>query len=124
MALGGIETSISDPGGTYRRRLQTMTVLTIGGALGCFLGTLAAANIWISLVTVSIWGFIWGLIRNVSQAAAPASALCVVIFLCALGQPDPFLAVAIHRVVCLLVGCIASITLAMALWPFRPYAPA
>ena len=119
-SLGGIETSISDPGGTYRRRLQTMAVLTIGGTAGCFLGTLGAANIIIALFSIAIWGFLWGLLRNLSEIAAPASMLCVVMFLCALGQPEPTLPTAVQRSLFLLIGCILSLVLATAVWPFRP----
>ena len=100
-----------------------MAVLTLGGTIGTFIGTLAAVNIWTALITIAAWGFLWGLLRSLSEIAAPTSALNVVIFLCALGQSQPKLDEAVHRALLLCIGCVLSLGLAMGLWPFRPYAP-
>src|ERR1700676_3726919 len=43
--LGGFEAILSDTGGPYRTRLSSLLTLSLGGAIGLFLGSLAGNDL-------------------------------------------------------------------------------
>ena len=53
-ALGGFEAILSDQGGPYRGRLESLLTLSVGGAAGVFVGALAGGSLhWALPVTVT-----------------------------------------------------------------------
>jgi uncharacterized membrane protein YccC len=123
-ALGGIEAIVTDAGGPYRIRLGRLSVLTLGGALGVFLGTLAGNSLAWALPVTLIFCFAWTYLTSLGQPFASASLLVNVIYACGLGEPDPSLHEALLRGGFLLIGGLWATILSLFLWPLDPYRPA
>jgi uncharacterized membrane protein YccC len=123
-ALGGIEAIVTDAGGPYRTRLGKLAVLTLGGALGVFLGTLAGNSLAWALPVTLIFCFTSTYLTSLGQPFASASLLVNVIYACGLGEPNPSLHEALLRGGFILLGGLWATVLSLLLWPLDPYRPA
>jgi uncharacterized membrane protein YccC len=123
-ALGGIEAIVSDAGGPYRSRLGRLSVLSIGGALAVFLGTLVGGDLRWALPVTLLFCFVWTYLSVLGQPFASAGLLVQVIYICGIGDPDPSLREALLRAGFLLLGGLWATLLSLFLWPLDPYRPA
>lgn len=123
-ALGGFEAIIADPGGPYRTRLGSLGTVTVGGALGCMLGSVIGTNrIWAIPVTL-LFCFVWSYLNVLGQPFTSASGLVQLFFFCGLGYPVPTWHAAAIRGFYVLIGGAWAMLLSFFLWPVDPYRPA
>lgn len=123
-ALGGFEAIISDPGGPYKTRLGSLGTVALGGAAGCFLGTLVgASHLWAIPVTL-LFCFLWSYLSVLGQPFTSAGGLVQLFFFCGLGFPVPSLREAAVRGAFVLIGGAWAMALSFFLWPVDPYRPA
>lgn len=123
-ALGGFEAIISDPGGPYRTRLGSLGTVTLGGAVGCAMGTLLGmSHVWAIPVTL-LFCFLWSYLNVLGQPFTSSSTLVQLFFFCGLGYPDPSPREALIRGGYVLIGGAWAMLLSFFLWPVDPYRPA
>jgi uncharacterized membrane protein YccC len=123
-ALGGFEAIIADSGGPYRTRLGKLAVISLGGGLGCAIGTLAGGDVRWAVPVTALFCFIWSYLAVLGSPFTPAGVLVQVIYFCGLGAPDPSWRTACIRGLFVLAGGLWAITFSLVLWPFDPYRPA
>lgn len=123
-ALGGFEAVISDTGGPYRSRLGSLITLSLGGAAGLFLGSLAGANLYWALPGTLIWCFLWSYLAVLGQPFASAGVLVQVIYICGIGAPAASWRGAAGPALLLLAGGAWAALLSLLLWPLDAYRPA
>ena len=123
-ALGGIEAIIADSGGPYRSRLASLATLSLGGAIGLFLGCIAGRSlVWALPVTVAFC-FAWSYLAVLGQPFSSAGLLVQVIYICGVGAPAASWHVALGWSLALLVGAAWAALLSLFLWPLDAYRPA
>ena len=86
-SLGGFEAILSDTGGPYRSRMASLATLSIGGALGLFLGSIAGGSIIWALPVTILFCFTWSYLAVLGPPFAGAGLLVQVIFICGIGAP-------------------------------------
>ncbi len=123
-ALGGMEAIVSDAGGPYRSRLGRLSLLSLGGALAVFLGTLVGDDLRLALPVTLLFCFVWTYLSVLGQPFSSAGLLIQVIYICGLGDPEPSLKEAALRAAFLLAGGCWAMLLSLFLWPLDPYRPA
>jgi uncharacterized membrane protein YccC len=123
-ALGGFEAIIADTGGPYRIRMSSLATLSLGGAAGLFLGSVAGVSlVWALPVTV-LFCFGWSYLAVLGQPFASAGILVQVIFICGIGAPTASWHEALTRSLLLLAGGAWAALLSLFLWPLDAYRPA
>jgi uncharacterized membrane protein YccC len=123
-SLGGFEAILADTGGPYRSRMASLATLSIGGALGLFLGSIAGGSlIWALPVTV-LFCFLWSYLAVLGPPFAGAGLLVQVIFICGIGAPTANWHEALVRGLFLLGGGAWAALLSLFLWPLDAYRPA
>ncbi|MGA2649773.1 MAG: FUSC family protein [Terracidiphilus sp.] len=123
-SLGGFEAILADTGGPYRSRMASLATLSIGGALGLFLGSIAGGSlIWALPVTV-LFCFLWSYLAVLGPPFAGAGLLVQVIFICGIGAPTANRHEALVRGLLLLGGGAWAALLSLFLWPLDAYRPA
>jgi uncharacterized membrane protein YccC len=123
-ALGGFEAILADPGGPYRHRIRSIAVLSVGGAIGCFIGAFAGGHMEYALAVTLAWCFVWSYLLVLGSPFASAGPLVQVIYFCGLGAPSPHYSVAAAQAGYVLVGGLWAMLLSLFLWPVDPYRPA
>jgi uncharacterized membrane protein YccC len=123
-ALGGFEAVISDTGGPYRSRLGSLVTLSLGGAAGLFLGSLAGANLYWALPVTMLWCFLWSYLAVLGQPFTSAGILVQVIYICGIGAPAASWRGAAGPALLLLAGGAWAALLSLLLWPLDAYRPA
>jgi hypothetical protein len=81
-ALGGFEATLADLGGSYQARFTAMGLLSVGGAIGLFLGMISGGHHWSVFLGTVIWSFLWAYASVLGGTVNAFNALVVVIFLC------------------------------------------
>jgi uncharacterized membrane protein YccC len=122
--LGGFEAILSDTGGPYRSRLSSLLTLSLGGAAGLFLGSLAGNDLLWALAVTVFFCFVWSYLAVLGQPFSSAGVLVQVIFICGLGAPTPAWREALNHALLLLAGGAWAALLSLLLWPLDPYRPA
>ena len=123
-ALGGFEAILADTGGPYRSRMASLATLSLGGAVGLFLGSIAGGSlIWALPVTV-LFCFLWSYSAVLGPPFAGAGLLVQVIFICGIGAPTANWHEALTRGLFLLGGGAWAALLSLFLWPLDAYRPA
>lgn len=123
-ALGGFEAIVADRGGPYRTRLSSLVTLSLGGAVGLFLGSLAGGSLnWALPVTV-LWCFLWSYLAVLGQPFSSAGILVQVIFICGIGAPTSSWHEALSHSLLLVAGGAWAALLSLFLWPLDAYRPA
>ena len=123
-ALGGMEAIVSDAGGPYRIRLGRLSVVSLGGALAIFAGTLAGNDLRWALPVTLLFCFGWTYLSVVGQPFTSAGLLVQVIFICGIGEPETSVKEAALRAAFVLMGGVWATILSLFLWPLDPYRPA
>ena len=123
-ALGGFEAIVADAGGPYRTRLSSLATVSLGGALGLFIGSLGGARLpWALPITV-LFCFFWSFLAVLGQPFNSAGILVQVIFICGIGAPTSSVHEAFLRSLLLLAGGAWAVALSLILWPLDAYRPA
>jgi uncharacterized membrane protein YccC len=123
-ALGGFEAILADTGGPYRTRMASLTTLSLGGAAGLFLGSLAGGHIAWALPVTLAFCFFWSYLAVLGQPFTQAGLLVQVIYICGIGAPTPDWHEALSRGLLLLAGGAWAALLSLFLWPLDAYRPA
>jgi uncharacterized membrane protein YccC len=123
-ALGGFEAIVSDSGGPYRTRLGSLATVSLGGALGLFLGSLAGASLHWALPITVLFCFAWSFLVVLGQPFNSAGILVQVIYICGIGAPTSSFHEALTRSLLLLAGGAWAVLLSLILWPLDAYRPA
>jgi len=123
-ALGGFEAILSDTGGSYRTRLNSLATLTLGGSVGVFLGALVGGSLYWALPVTVLWCFLWSYLAVLGQPFASAGVLVQVIFICGIGAPAANWREALGIALLLLAGGAWAVVLSLFLWPLDAYRPA
>jgi len=123
-ALGGFEAILSDTGGPYRSRMASLATLSLGGALGLFLGSIAGGSIIWALPVTVLFCFVWSYLAVLGPPFAGAGLLVQVIFICGIGAPTANWHEALTRGLFLLGGGAWAALLSLFLWPLDAYRPA
>jgi uncharacterized membrane protein YccC len=123
MSLGGFNGALADKGGPYRTRAGTMGVVTVCGALTVLAGTLASGHLAVVIPLVFFVALAAGLARawgaaGVSVAGGSLSAFAIALAVPALGASD-----AVARAGYTVVGGLVAMSIALVVWPLRPFRP-
>ena len=122
-SLGGFSAAVADRGGAYRTRALTMGALTVGAALGVFVGGLFGAHTWPAVILTLIVVGLTGLAREFGISAGGVGTSIAVAFAVSLSAPSPNATEALWRGLYLLAGGAWAMVLALVFWPIRPYRP-
>ena len=123
MSLGGFNASLSDRGGSYRTRAQTMMLLLGASALATFAGTLASRHFLSALVVTFVVAFAGSVLRvwgNPGISIGGAALSSYVVALALAPEPHDW----VTRPAFLILGGLWAMMLALVFWPLRPYRPA
>jgi uncharacterized membrane protein YccC len=123
-ALGGFEAILADTGGPYRTRLGSLATLSLGGAAGCFLGSLTGGNLALAAPVTVLFCFLWSYLAVLGQPFSSAGLLVQVLFVCGVGAPASSAREALGYALLLLAGGAWAAVLSLFLWPLDPYRPA
>jgi uncharacterized membrane protein YccC len=123
-ALGGFEAIVADTGGPYRTRLSSLATLSLGGAAGLLLGSLAGDSLHWALPVTVLWCFGWSYLAVLGQPFSSAGVLVQVIYICGVGAPTTSWREALVRGLLLLAGGAWAALLSLLLWPLDAYRPA
>jgi uncharacterized membrane protein YccC len=122
--LGGFEAIVSDTGGPYRTRLGSLATVSLGGALGLFLGSICGANLYLALPVTVLFCFLWSYLGVLGQPFSSAGVLVQVIYFCGVGAPASNGRQALGWALLLLAGGAWAAFLSLILWPLDAYRPA
>jgi uncharacterized membrane protein YccC len=122
--LGGFEAILSDTGGPYRSRMGSLATLSLGGAAGLFLGSLAGTRLEWALPVTVFFCFLWSYLAVLGPPFSGAGVLVQVIYICGIGAPTSNWHEALTRGLLLLVGGAWAALLSLFLWPLDAYRPA
>jgi uncharacterized membrane protein YccC len=123
-ALGGFEAILADTGGPYRSRMASLATLSLGGAAGLFLGSIAGGHLVWALPTTILFCFLWSYLGVLGQPFSSAGLLVQVIFICGIGAPTHNWREAMTHALLLLAGGAWAALLSLLLWPLDAYRPA
>ena len=122
--LGGFEAIVSDTGGPYRTRLSSLATVSLGGALGLFLGSLIGSSLYWALPVTLLFCFLWSYLAVLGQPFSSAGILVQVIFICGVGAPAANWRQALGWALLLVAGGAWAALLSLFLWPLDAYRPA
>jgi uncharacterized membrane protein YccC len=123
-ALGGFEAILADTGGPYRTRMGSLATLSLGGAAGLFLGSLAGGSLQWALPVTVLWCFLWSYLAVLGQPFSSAGILVQVIYVCGVGAPSASWREALAAALLVLAGGAWAALLSLLLWPLDAYRPA
>jgi uncharacterized membrane protein YccC len=123
-SLGGFEAILADTGGPYRSRMSSLATLSLGGAAGLFLGSLAGTRLQWALPVTILFCFLWSYLAVLGSPFSGAGLLVQVIYICGVGAPTSNWHEALTRALLLLAGGAWAALLSLFLWPLDAYRPA
>ena len=124
MSLGGFNAALSDKGGSYTARAQTMIALLFASALAVVLGTLAQGRLVPELVVTFLVAFVCCLLRVWGNPGISVGSGSLTVYVVALAIPAAHPSDALLRAGYAIVGSLWAMGIALLLWPLRPYRPA
>lgn len=124
MSLGGFNVALSDRGGAYRVRAATMAAVTMSGAAAVLLGTLAHDRLALAIPLVFVVALFAGLARVWGAAGVSIGGAALSTLVIALAEPAVPLVGAFARAGFAAVGGVVATTIALVVWPLRPFRPA
>lgn len=124
MSLGGFNGALSDRGGAYRSRAQTMAVLLATGAVAACLGTLASGHLIPALIVTFGVAFATSVLRVWGNPGVSIGGATLSVYVLALAIPPANPRDALVRAGYLILGGLWAMGIALVLWPLRPYRPA
>ena len=123
MSLGGFNGALSDRGGPYRTRATTMGLITLSSAVAVALGTLAGGHDVIAVALTFVVALVACLFRTFGDAGASIGGATLSTFVIALAIPAATVTAALTSAGFAIVGGLWAMTIALLLWPLRPYRP-
>ncbi|MEO8334566.1 MAG: FUSC family protein [bacterium] len=124
MSLGGFNGALSDKGGSYKARAQTMSALLVAGAIAAMLGTVAQGRLLPLLVVTFIVAFVCCLLRVWGNPGISVGGASLTVYVVALAIPSEQVADIWVRAVYVVLGGLWAMAIALVVWPLRPYRPA
>jgi uncharacterized membrane protein YccC len=124
MSLGGFNGALSDKGGSYRARAQTMAALLLGGAIAVTLGTIAHGRLLPQLVITFVVAFVCCVLRVWGNPGISVGGASLTVYVVALAIPAQQPSEVWARAAYVVVGGLWAMAIALVLWPLRPYRPA
>ena len=124
MSLGGFNGALSDRGGAYRTRAQTMCILLATGAAAAVLGTLASGHLVAALLLTFLVAFATSLLRVWGNPGISIGGATLTVYVLALAIPPAHAHDALVRAGYIMAGGLWAMGIALVLWPLRPYRPA
>src|SRR6185295_3617602 len=121
-ALGGWLAMLADPGGSYRARAGAMLALGAAGAAATVAGNVLGLFPWAAIPGLFVCALICSLLRVKGDTAGIIGVLSLTLFCIAQAVPA-HLGPSLVRAGLLAAGAVFAVVLALAVWPFRPYAP-
>jgi uncharacterized membrane protein YccC len=124
MSLGGFNAALSDKGGSYRARAQTMAALLFTGALAAALGTVAQGRLLPQLIITFLVAFVCCLLRVWGNPGISVGGASLTVYVVALAIPAEQSAEIWMRAGYAVLGGLWAMAIALVVWPLRPYRPA
>jgi uncharacterized membrane protein YccC len=124
MSLGGFNGALSDKGGSYRARAQTMTALLVAGAIAATLGTIAHGRLLPQLVITFVFAFVCCLLRVWGNPGISVGGASLTVYVVALAIPAGQASDLWARAAYVVIGGLWAMAIALVVWPLRPYRPA
>ncbi|MDB4889739.1 MAG: hypothetical protein JWL61_1594 [Gemmatimonadetes bacterium] len=124
MSLGGFNGALSDKGGSYRARAQTMTALLVAGAIAATLGTIAHGRLLPQLVITFVFAFVCCLLRVWGNPGISVGGASLTVYVVALAIPAEQASDLWARAAYVVIGGLWAMAIALVVWPLRPYRPA
>lgn len=122
-SMAGFATALADKGGPYRVRALSALSIAVFGGLATVIGSLLAEHTILAALLAFVVVAIGGFVRLFGAEATGVGTLTSVSLVLALARP----AVSVHDALFagggFLIGCAWAATLALVLWPLRPYRP-
>lgn len=124
MSLGGFNGALSDRGGSYRARAETMTWLLATGAVAAALGAVVEGHLYAALAATFVVAFVASLLRVWGSAGVSIGGAMLTVFVVSLAIPSSAPHDASMRAMYVVIGGLWAMAIALVLWPLRPYRPA
>lgn len=124
MSLGGFNGALSDRGGSYRTRAQTMSALLFTGAIAAALGTLASGRLVPQLIVTFLVAFVCCLLRVWGNPGISVGGASLTVYVVALAIPPAQATEIWFRAGYVVLGGLWAMGIALVVWPLRPYRPA
>ncbi len=124
MSLGGFSGALSDKGGSYRARAQTMAALLIAGAIAAILGTVAHGHLPSQLVITFVVAFVCSVLRVWGNPGISVGGASLTVYVVALAIPVQHPSDVWARAAYVVIGGVWAMAIALIVWPLRPYRPA
>jgi uncharacterized membrane protein YccC len=123
-ALGGFEAILADNGGPYRTRMASLATLSLGGAIGLFVGSMSGGTLYTAIPVTALWCFAWSYLAVLGQPFSTAGTLVQVIYICGVGTATPHWRDAFGMAFLVLAGGAWASVLSLVLWPLDAFRPA
>lgn len=123
-SLGGFNGALSDRGGPYRTRAATMGAVAACSALAALLGALGGGRIAIAIPLTFAIALAAGLARVWQTAGVSVGGAAMSTYAISLAYPVSSVQHAVERAGFVIGGGLLAMTIALVVWPLRPYRPA
>ncbi len=120
-ALGALSTGFASQQGVYRTRAAAMLCTAFGMALSTLVGGFAAHATIAMIVTVALWGYLYGLLSSLGPAASAVGLNSVVALVIADAFAGNNASIVPMQALLVLAGGIEQTLLLVVLWPTRRY---
>ncbi|MDB4914289.1 MAG: hypothetical protein JWM95_1933 [Gemmatimonadetes bacterium] len=124
MSLGGFNGALSDRGGSYRARAQTMVALLFTGAFAAALGALVSGHLYAELIATFAVAFAASVLRVWGNPGVSVGGATLSVFVVSLAIPPQSSDEPLTRAFFVIVGGLWAMGIALLLWPLKPYRPA
>ncbi|HEX5464517.1 MAG TPA: FUSC family protein [Burkholderiales bacterium] len=119
-AIGGLQTSMSDTGGAYRRRLTVMLLNTLLAPIGLFIGSQVREVWWLAALIMFWVASVGGFARSFGQTGTSLGLNFGIVFLVGMLHPTPALE-GLREAAFYASGGVWTIVVALIFWKLRPY---
>lgn len=121
LATGALNVAYSDGSDAYRTRARRMLASAVLGAIAVFVGSFFCRSALVSIMVVSMWGFVAGLLVALGSVADIGVVTLVMVIVFA-ARP-----LSLHdsasEALLVLGGGLFQTGLSLLLWPVRPFSP-
>jgi uncharacterized membrane protein YccC len=124
MSLGGFNGALSDKGGPYRSRAETMVALMATGAVAAIVGALVGGHLYPALIATFVIAFAASVLRVWGNPGISVGGATLSVYVVSLAIPAQGLSDALSRGAYVVGGGLWAMGIALVLWPLRPYRPA
>ena len=124
MSLGGFNGALSDRGGSYSSKAWTMAALIATGSVATAIATLVAGHLAISVAATFGVAFVASILRVWGNPGISVGIATLSTYVVALAIPAEHAHDALTRPAYVIVGGLWAMSIALVIWPLRPYRPA